>query len=100
MKIACSPLLYNKSVPLDTCPEMKKQTREILRIILTVHKIKQGLRILSERNKKKIVMPQGPNNVNHISLQQVKLQPPFGEKKKLYNYFWHVFSTDDVNLKI
>lgn len=99
MKIACSPLLYNKSVPLDTCPEMKKQTREILRIILTVHKIKQGLGILSEINKKN-AMPQGPNNVNHISLQQVLLQPPFGKKNKLYNYFWHVFSTDDANLKI
>lgn len=32
-------------------------------------------------------MPQGPNNVNHISLQQVLLQPTFGKKNNLYNYF-------------
>ena len=45
MKIACSPLLYTQSVPLDSCPEVKMQTEEIFRIILTVHKIKQGLGI-------------------------------------------------------
>lgn len=46
-------------------------------------------------------MPQSPNSVNHISLQQVLLQPIFGkEKKKLYIYFWHVFSTDDASFKI
>lgn len=28
------------------------------------------------------MMPQGPNSVNHISLQQVLLQPIFGKEKK------------------
>ena len=31
------------------------------------------------------MMPQGPNNANHISLQQVLLQTTFGKKKKSYN---------------
>lgn len=45
MKIASSPLLYTQSVPLDACPEVKMQTEQIFRIVLTVHKIKQGLGI-------------------------------------------------------
>lgn len=66
MEIASSPLLYTQSLPLDSRPEVKMQTEQIFRIILTVHKIKQGLGIRFLNNAR------GCSQRYHIIPQQVQ----------------------------